>query len=141
MSNKIEISRELALDLEYWLALMEREKNVAGQCVALNQLREAIAAPAVERQEPVAYRIIYNDGEASGWMNGKPAELDVEDVATGVLRAIELAYTSPPAPVAVVLPTLISSEDGPHYSDNRASECGYLAGFNACLDKVKELNS
>ena len=48
--------------------------------------------------------------------------------------------TSQPAPVSVVLPTLISSEDGPHYSNNRASELGYLAGYNACLDKVKELN-
>jgi len=44
------------------------------------------------------------------------------------------------APVSVALPTLISSEDGPHYSENRASELGYLAGYNACLDKVKELN-
>jgi hypothetical protein len=49
-------------------------------------------------------------------------------------------YTSQPAPVSVVMPTALSTEDGPHYSDNRASELGYLAGYNACLDKVKELN-
>lgn len=26
--------------------------------------------------------------------------------------------------------------DGPHYSENSASEYGYLAGWNACVDEV-----
>jgi len=56
---------------------------------------------------------------------------------TAVIRNL---YTSQTAPVSLLLPTIMSTEDGPHYSDNRASELGYLAGYNACLDKVKEMN-
>jgi hypothetical protein len=35
-------------------------------------------------------------------------------------------------PVAAGLPERIRPEDGPHYSVNKASEYGFLAGYNAC---------
>lgn len=38
------------------------------------------------------------------------------------------------------LPARVSVESGPHYSNNPASEYGYLAGWNACLDELKRLN-
>lgn len=37
---------------------------------------------------------------------------------------------------SIVLPSRKSVESGPHYSVNSASEYGYLAGWNACLDEA-----
>lgn len=105
----------------------------------MNQLRAILAAPAVERQaEPEAF--MYQHDET-----GQIGFIDIQQIEWGFeknnprLKIICPLYRSPPAPVTV-LPTPISSEDGPHYSDNRASELGYLAGYNACIDKIKEMN-
>ncbi|MHC8295340.1 hypothetical protein [Pseudomonas sp. LB3P58] len=46
-------------------------------------------------------------------------------------------YTSPPVPVAVVLP---DREDENNDSCGNDPACWYPQGWNACLDKVKELN-
>ena len=43
-------------------------------------------------------------------------------------------------PGDAALPARVSVESGPHYSVNPASEYGYLAGWNACLDELKRLN-
>lgn len=59
------------------------------------EVRAILDAPAVERQEPVAYRVTYNDGEKGPWLNGAPIELDKSDVADGVIRAVECAYAIP----------------------------------------------
>lgn len=61
-----------------------------------------------------------------------------EDFEVQRLRAVLAQEARNVKPM--VLPTILSSEDGPHYSNTRTSELGYLAGYNACLDKIKELN-
>lgn len=86
---------------------------------ATEELRALLAAPVVERQEPVAHQITYNDGETSSWMDGKPSELDIEDVKDGVLKSIALAYAAPAAVVAVAIPLEWSEISDP------TEECRY----------------
>lgn len=77
-----------------------------------------------------ALRFLMSPGD--GWEAGQIAQELRAILAAPVVECQE--------PASVVLPTILSSEQGPHYSDNRTSELGYLAGYNACLDKFKELN-
>lgn len=60
------------------------------------ELRSLLAAPVGERQEPVAYRVKFNDGHLSGWFDGPPASIDTDDVRDGVIADVQLAYTAPP---------------------------------------------
>jgi hypothetical protein len=116
---------------------------------------KALAAPVVERQEPVAYR--YKESHAS-WEHEKlwePTTLAHGAVllerkalaANGTFKGdsqayylaltVEPLYTSPLAPVAVVLPErlkLVAPKDAAGKSFD------WYRGWNACLDKVKELN-
>lgn len=94
---------------------------------------------------PVAADIAHDRAYRNGMMAGFQFGISGNEKGYALAIAnfnseIHAAKGEPPAPVAVVLPTILSSEQGPHYSDNRTSELGYLAGYNACLDKVKELN-
>lgn len=148
MTNDIKISLDLAERLaiprntsEGWIISAD----------AVTELRALLAAPVVESQgEVAAHRIIYKDGEVSGWMDGKPVELDLEDVKDGVLRAIELSYTYPPTPVAVpdgwklvpIEPTELMIRRGDqNYSWSVAKIYkAMIEDAPACLDKVKELN-
>lgn len=107
MTNKIEISRELAelICTIYPLNAVKHEEVFP----AIQELRELLAAPAVERQpDPVC--IYWN------------------------VKTQDCMDTSPPAPVAVVLPAEDDSQtDYGSYTEGRKH------GWNACLDKVKEL--
>ncbi|MNP50412.1 hypothetical protein D3C76_1446760 [compost metagenome] len=47
-------------------------------------------------------------------------------------------YTSPPAPVSVVLPERLKVDYMKDLADRRSPD--WYRGWNACLDKVKELN-
>jgi len=120
----------------------ERIKKIADNYYALGvDANLEIERLKGEPGEPVALQhVAVSEGGKLRWMTGRKMQ-ECELYAMPYGSAINFpVYTSQPAPVSVVLPTLISSEEGPHYSDNRASELGYLAGYNACLDKVKELN-
>ncbi|WJM93402.1 hypothetical protein QDY63_11155 [Pseudomonas brenneri] len=58
--------------------------------------------PSAQPQgEPVAYRVVFNDGEKSKWEDGTPQSQDLYDVRDGVIRGVERAYAEQPAPVAV----------------------------------------
>ncbi|HWH86199.1 MAG TPA: hypothetical protein VNV36_05405 [Pseudomonas sp.] len=93
--------------------------NLRVSVEARKELRALLAAPVVERQEPVAYR--YKEGHAS-WENEKPWEpttvahsavlLERKALAANgtfkgderdyyLALTVEPLYTSPPAPVAV----------------------------------------
>jgi hypothetical protein len=94
------------------------------------------AAPVVERQEPVAWRGCNADGEVvTDWIDGVPPELMTDLCGnTSSFDKIEMAYTSPPAPVAVVLP------EHKKLPELMMATYHEAKGWNACLDKVKELN-
>lgn len=94
----------------------------------ITRLQAYIAELERGRGVVAAYRIQHPDGYWYTWGSGPVSEGDLQDVADGVLSGIEVAYAAPPAPIAVVLPEC--RIDGLRYSD----------GWNACLDKVKELN-
>jgi hypothetical protein len=71
----------------------------------ITRLQARIAELESGRGEAVAHRVVFNDGEKGQWHEGPPSGADDDDVNAGIIRAIERAYASPPAPVAVVLPT------------------------------------
>jgi hypothetical protein len=108
----------------------------------IKDLTEVIAQQAAEIE-----RLKGGQGEPVAWCNKANLEALKEkgycQIWLGKMTSMDEPigiYTSQPAPVSVVLPTMLSSEDGPHYSGDRGPELGYLAGYKACLDKVKELN-
>lgn len=91
------------------------------------------AATVVERQEPVAWRFRVSD--LSDWFTTTR-----KDVAEMFRKSpdgghSEPLYASPPAPVSVVLPERRVQPNG--FTGKGWAE---LRGWNACLDKVKELN-
>lgn len=121
---------------------------------ALEELRALLAAPAVERQGLVACAHEWtDDGESLLICTACGAqedftqalqfafELGGTDDGSYQLEADELCevirkYTSTPAPVAAVLPDYLprDTEDSDVLTDCRNE------GWNACLDKLKELN-
>lgn len=64
-----------------------------------NRIAELEAAQP--QGEPVAYRVVFSDGEKSRWEDGTPQAQDLYDVRDGVIRGIERAYSEQPVPVAV----------------------------------------
>lgn len=86
---------------------------------------------------PVAYRVVFNDGEKSKWEDGAPQGQDLYDVRDGVIRAVERAYAEQPAPVAVVMPERSSALASANINHRQA----YSLGWNACLDELKRLNA
>lgn len=89
MSNKIEISRELAKALT----------NVNGGkafATALHELRTLLAAAAVKRQEAVAWALLNGNGQIRDLTD----RWDVAKHWDGIVQSL---YDSPPAPVAVVV--------------------------------------
>lgn len=117
----VTMSRELAE------VFASPEKYTATQAgVAMYELHELLAAPAVERQEPVAEVVM----------------VDPFVLSTGNLHLLRLGdklYTSPPVQAAVVLPPR------PHASDEEQQgmteyEIGLGHGAMEMWDKVKEMN-
>ncbi|MBV4524336.1 hypothetical protein KVG88_30140 [Pseudomonas sp. SWRI74] len=45
--------------------------------------------------EPVAYRVIFSDGEHSRWEDGAPQPQDLYDVRDGVISGVQCAYGQP----------------------------------------------
>jgi len=142
MSGKIEISREL---LGVYLGVIEGDWVEAG-----HELRALLAAPVVERQDPVmkleAERLLGRDGEyAVSFV--KPGWLDECRKTGGTF----LLYTSQPAPIAVVLPERKRRPVEDFHGEIWVNEgdCMWVDGWNTCIDeaerisclnKVKELN-
>ena len=130
---------ELRALLDNPAALPDRYEDRA-YCEALEQerdyLREQLKRPAAQHQgEPVAYRVVFNDGEKSKWEDGMPQSQDLYDVRDGVIRGVERAYAEQPAPVAVVIPSqLVDTWNG-----NR-DDMTYDKGWNDCLAEVARLN-
>lgn len=117
MTNKIEISRDLAerLTKDYtgrpnWDALEE------DRLAATEELRALLTAPAVERQEECKC----SSGMAIvSWLHSSYCP---------VFKSLDM--DSHPAPAAVVLPDRGGISNRPNFNE----------GWNACLDKVKEMN-
>ncbi|WP_097303857.1 hypothetical protein [Pseudomonas chlororaphis] len=99
---------------------------------------ELDALKAQPQGEPVAYRVIFNDGERSKWEDGTPQSQDLYDVRDGVVSGVECAYASPPAPVTVVLPERLKMHTRGLMD---APTVNHHIGWNACLDEVARLNS
>lgn len=110
------------------------------------------AAPVVERQpEPFMYGIMQPDGTAhcselcvSGEASDLESEVESMNEDSEGYRVVPL-YTSPPAPVAVVLPERMTREQALELTDYPPESAMYwynkaLDDVQACLDKVKELN-
>lgn len=104
---------------------VERHTNIE------RELRALLAAPVVERQEPYTWMRIDVDGN--------PYRCNPADHGD----AFPL-YTSPHAPVAVVLPE--REEEEPYWSAELCPdfedrlEWAEAKGFNQAIDKVKEMN-
>lgn len=145
MTNKIEISRELAVER---LTEIANRDSAVSVTVRAEDLRAILAAPAVERQEPVAWRT-----GACVWTSKGVAQNHADDHGL----TVEPLYTSPPAPVAVVLPDdwqdqlfaemerrfdLRKQIDDDHmvYDDTQIGVEFARDWIAACLDKVKEMN-
>lgn len=160
MTDKIEVSRDLLEALIASDFAEDCQECGIGQGEPWKELRALLAAPAVNRQEPVAWMYRREGGEILGQLvQMESDELKVirlgkfHDNRTRYLWPREdyiewrPLYTSPPAPVAVVLP--IESdfylEVFKIYGFGPDNLC-MLNGedlkklWNACLDKIKQLN-
>lgn len=139
MTNKIEISREL-------LTILADLNCPYDQLIAAKQrAAEILAAPAVGRQEPVAQRMDFADGnENYGFTESKA---HAEKVTADPYYKVIPLYTSPPAPVAVVLPSkqeisslvwneVLKAEAIPGVSCFNAAEFA----VEAVISLIKELN-
>lgn len=156
MTNKIEIARELAERIVDWY-----DGGLGNIIYEMDELRALLAAPVVERQEPVAYRWrhpadpiyadrkvwepitlalgnVYLERKARAIANKHRYQEDVYYFA----MEIEPLYAEPPAPVSVVLPEPKPRIAG-YWHDldlNDKIDDSFAKGWNACLDKFKELN-
>lgn len=151
MTNTLTISRELAEKLA--LPVVDGEKLLPKRFQARAELASVIAAPVVERQEPVVidldavdWETIQQAADESNWM---PNEYMRNEWVADVCNFLKYgrADTSPPAPVEVVLPDHEFRE-----TVNRLRAISEMYGhtdqlrerismeLRACLDKVKELN-
>lgn len=127
MSGKIEISRKL----------IERAAcNLTSSSDAYKiqqELLEALAAPVVERQ-PVAY-VLTRDDEVCYEADDGIVISNTPGDETNLYKWKPVYFdTSPPAPVAVLLPERFDE------SQYRGTSLLAVRRWNACLDKVKELN-
>lgn len=142
----VTMSRELAERLD--------SPHSSVRNAALESLRRIIAAPVVERQ-PHAWEIRYKDGDDhQGFVETEERAAYYRAMAYHVIPL----YTSPPAPVSVVLPDLSVIREYHHDAairldwyaadaDMRKSDSEHYrkrAIFHrdqvATIDKVKELN-
>lgn len=102
---------------------------------AIEKLCQPIAAPVVERQQL---------NQCDGCRAGKPLEDGKHHVMVNsggyrdVMACTAHLYSSPPAPVAVVLPE--RKNERPFGDSTTAAEYNEAKGFNRAIDKVKELN-
>ena len=137
MTNKIEISREHVERLADRLSKAQMFKESS-------ELRALLAAPAVERQEPVTLTnglapcpLCGAEAESCGYADSDQTFVQCTDCGCSVDVGQERyeiwnERTEQPAPVAVVLP------DG---CDNKLFSTHYRNGWNACIVKVNELNN
>lgn len=132
MSDKIGVSREF---LE--VIANSSERTLTEINFVIRQARALLSAPAVERQEPV-YQLSGRMQHISPSWTDVNKEVFDEYTSRGGDWITRTLYTSPPAPVAVVLPPRKSE----HYSEEDCDDeyPEHAKGWNACLDKVKELN-
>lgn len=154
MSGKIEISRELAErllnftcneeydELRALIAKSDDAEKVNNRQMGLMQFVDKHAAPVVERQ-PVSADIVHDKAYRNGMMAGFSFGIrgDEDGYAKAVERydaEIHAAKAEQPAPVAVVLPE--RKHPRPEGDNTPPSTYNANLGWNACLDKVKELN-
>mgnify|MGYP001028899719 CR=1 FL=1 len=105
----------------------------------ITQLQAEIEQLKGGQGEPVAYAVFDKNGNIRCW--------SITNTATGLIVAAEGGsvitplFASQPAPVSVVLPERKEYQDAPtQESYDDIHSCGEVYGWNACLDKVKELN-
>lgn len=166
MSGKIEISRET---LENSLKDGSSDPAVyASYRKAVADIRAILAAPVVERQEPVACNHEWTDDgeftlictkcgkeenhEPYGWVQTRGDSINYFTQEWDVVQEWEESgyeykamfdHTSPPAPEAVAL--LQKARGSVSYLSLRGDDIGdenstLLKEIDACLNKVKELN-
>lgn len=120
MSGKIEISRELAERIAL-IFIGLGKLGIKPSCA--EELRTIIAAPVVERQ-PVTWIKHLKGAECKS--DGR-----TYDIIFCAMPGYTPLFASPPAPV---LPERIDTRS------HREEDHFYMDGWNACIDKVKELN-
>lgn len=134
MSKTIEVPRDL---LALYLSGDGGDWVEAG-----HELRALLAAPAVERQSTVwdycpecgCEELHYEQGEHKQCANCYQEWYSSINYSEVVRSNLARLRASPPAPVAVVLPERKDTVQMDGY------QSPWDAGWNACLDKIKELN-
>lgn len=122
----VTMSRELEI-LEEINAAANRQACFEVQRLT-DELRSLLAAPVVERKESYGFASVLIDTFQYAIDNGKQPTFSKGDLRYFIEQLGKCQNTSPPAPVAVALP------------DRRPEMDGWPYSWNACLDKVKEMN-
>lgn len=141
MSGKIEISRELAERIERALSQVGVQDHLCDYTLVSDvkkELRALLAAPVVERQEPVGYFDLKELRRLKDIKGGYMSIIAYRDL--GAL--VSPLYAEQPAPVAVV-PTTEEFREAfvlSKYVDNEQAEDLAEIATKTCHDKVKELN-
>ena len=131
MSGKIEVSRDL---LERALSTTTNDGYVT-VLTAFEELRALLAAPVVERQESLNdWAIDHTAGRPILVLKGCSV-IEAEDAAyvIGLIRKDR----EQPATVSVVLPEWRKAS---YYAEGHYTTADLAAIWNACINKVKELN-
>lgn len=133
MSKTIEISRELAEDAIKLLRHFSPSRTA-------DAISDLLAAPVVERQEPVAWALDVEGYKTVIIDNYQRALSEQEHFhGRGRTAVIRDLYTSPPAPVAVALPP-DPEKAFLEWASTLPSPPRCLQSYLAAIDKVKELN-
>jgi hypothetical protein len=108
---------------------------------AADHCEEALhmVGPVVQRHDPAEWRYRFTHrGELSKWF---PVDsyLKLQSIGNDPTYEVQPLYTSQPAPVSVVLPSSEDSEKAFWNCKHNGYET-FMSGWNACIDKVKELN-
>lgn len=130
MSGKIEISRELVQRIADHCKFCKNHVYLEAIADIEPELRALLAAPVVERQEPV-HMVRSHGSDCWEEISGESLEMCRCQPDEYEIRAL---YTSPRAPVAVVLPARREPSPEKPYLNDADHE------WNSCIDKVKELN-
>jgi hypothetical protein len=119
-------------------AIKEYAADVANMCMMLVDVCGLL--PVDQQPAPVAVESEllqeFSDYARRFTFNSHPATPGMFPIGFPWFEAgYEIGLAKQPAPVAVVLPERMR-----HQSENPSSRISYIKGWNACLDKLNELN-
>ena len=121
----------------------EMQSTIAHLTAEIERLKsesfEELYNAVIDERDALAERLKGGQGEAVAWLNVATGNVTTCPVVVmdwdDEKERVQSLYTSRPAPVSVALPNQVEPWEGMN-----ARDLDSMKSWNACLDKVKELN-